>query len=57
MYRCFDIKQTELQKASTVEGSLFRHKIIVFPSNFAMYHAHIRQDPLVSHVETTFRHM
>ena len=32
---------------------IFRHKIFIFPSHFAMCHAHIRRNSLVSHVETT----
>ena len=27
------------------------------PSTFAMCHVHIRHDPLVSHVQSTFQHM
>ena len=42
---------------TTVEGSLFQHKIIIFPSKFVTCHAHILHDSFVSHVETTFQHV
>ena len=44
-------------KSTTIDGSLFQDKITIFPSKFAMCHAHIRHDPLVSRMETTTRHM
>ena len=44
------------QLESTLEGSLFQHKINILPLKFAMCHSHICQDPLKSHVETTFWH-
>ena len=45
-----------LRNLCIVEGSLFQHKITILPSKFAMCHAHIRHDPFVSRMETTFRH-
>lgn len=40
----------------SVEGSLFREKTVVLPSVVATGHMHMGWDPLVSTVETTFRH-
>ena len=40
-----------------IEGFLFQHKVTIYPSKHATCHAHIRYDPLVSHIETTFQCM
>ena len=45
------------KKAKPYRGLLVRHRKIIFPSKIATCHAHIRHDPLVFHVETTFQHM
>lgn len=41
----------------SVEGPLFWHRVTISPQNYIICHAHIRHNQLVSHVETTFRHM
>ena len=45
-------------KENIVEGSLLMAQIdFLFPLKYAMCNAHIRHDPLVSHVEITSQHM
>jgi hypothetical protein len=44
------LASSSIRALYTVEGSLFRHKLISFPSKLVMCRAHICQDPHESYI-------